>query len=67
MPPGMNGVELAHDACRLRPGLRVLLASGYSREVLGDALKDGFTFIAKPYTMAALGTSLAELSHDALH
>jgi PAS domain S-box-containing protein len=66
MPPGINGVELAHDACRLRPGLRVLLASGYPREALGDTLKYGITFIAKPYTMAALGTSLAGLSHDAL-
>src|SRR5207237_2661186 len=29
MPRGMNGVELARTALRLRPRLRVLLASGY--------------------------------------
>jgi PAS domain S-box-containing protein len=65
MPPGMNGVELAHDACRLRPALRVLLASGYPREALRDSLTEGMAFIAKPYTMLALGASLAGLSRGA--
>jgi PAS domain S-box-containing protein len=61
MPPGMTGVELARDACRIRPALRVLLASGYPREALRDRLKYGMAFIAKPYTMSALGASLAGL------
>src|SRR5439155_24216325 len=34
MPRGMNGVELARAAQRLRPNLRVLLASGYPASVL---------------------------------
>jgi PAS domain S-box-containing protein len=67
MPPGMNGVELALDACRLRPGLRVLLSSGYPREALRDNLREGMAFIAKPYTISALGASLAGLNHSVLH
>jgi DNA-binding NtrC family response regulator len=59
--PGMNGVELAHDARGLRPTLRVLLASGYPREALRDSIKHGM-FITKPYTMSALGESLVGLS-----
>ena len=59
--PGMNGVELARDARRIRPALRVLLASGYPRDALRDRLKYGMAFISKPYTMSALGASLAGL------
>ena len=63
MPNGMNGVELARLAVRLRPTLRVLLASGYPMAGLSD--KDGmaaheeFPFLSKPYR----GSQLA----DALH
>ena len=67
MPPGKNGVELAQDACRLRPALRVLLASGYPREALQDSLQAGVAFLPKPYTMATLGGSLAELSGRTLN
>ena len=31
MPNGMNGIALAREARKLRPEIRVLLASGYSR------------------------------------
>jgi CheY-like chemotaxis protein len=64
MPPGMNGVELAFDACRLRPTLRVLLASGYPREALRDSLQDSMDFIAKPYTLSTLNERLGALSRE---
>ena len=32
MPNGMNGIALAREARRLRPEIRVLLTSGYSRD-----------------------------------
>ena len=32
MPAGMSGTELAREASRLRPDLKVLLSSGYTRE-----------------------------------
>lgn len=34
MPGGMNGARLAVEARRLRPGLKVLLTSGYTAEAL---------------------------------
>jgi PAS domain S-box-containing protein len=52
MPDGMNGIELAREARRLRPDIRVLLSSGYSRETL-TAQREG-TFIPKPYRMPDL-------------
>lgn len=56
MPHGMNGIALAREARRLRPGIRVLLASGYSRERT-DADEE-MDFIAKPYQMAELARRL---------
>jgi PAS domain S-box-containing protein len=63
MPRGMNGVDLAVAALRLRPGLKVLLASGYAREALGGTTHafQEFDFIAKPYTQHELGVRLAKL------
>ena len=37
LPNRMNGIELAREACRLRPGLKVLMTSGYSGGALGAA------------------------------
>jgi PAS domain S-box-containing protein len=34
MPSGVNGVELARDAKKMHPGLKVLFTSGYAREAL---------------------------------
>nr|WP_256432859.1 response regulator [Lysobacter sp. N42] len=48
MPKGMSGVDLMHEARRLRPGIKVLLASGYARGQL-PTLPEGVDFIAKPY------------------
>jgi signal transduction histidine kinase/CheY-like chemotaxis protein len=56
MPNGMNGIDLAREARRLRPGIRVLLASGYSRE-RSNADED-MAFIAKPYHMPELARHL---------
>ncbi|HYD27788.1 response regulator [Brevundimonas sp.] len=57
MPGGLNGIELARRAQAMRPGLRVLLTSGY----LGDAvqgLSHEFALIEKPYERAALATQI---------
>lgn len=53
--PGMSGVELALEARRLRHGLKILLTSGYAREMLarhGD--RGEFALIAKPYQQQEL-------------
>ena len=54
MPGGMNGVELAHAAVALRPGLPVILTSGYTGEALGAAADAPWPLLAKPYPAEAL-------------
>jgi DNA-binding NtrC family response regulator len=57
MPGGVNGVELAHQAVALRPGLPVILTSGYTGETLGAATEAPWPLLTKPYpaeTLAAV-------------
>ncbi len=56
MPNGMNGIELARKAKQLRPGIRVLLASGYSRPE--DEIEADAKFIPKPYQLPELARQL---------
>ena len=62
MPRGMNGVELAREARRLRPELRVLLASGYPASALpagtAGSEDDEFPFLSKPYRASELAQKL---------
>ncbi len=62
MPAGMSGTDLALQASRLRPDLKVLLSSGYRREAnQWRSAPVEFPFIAKPYRPAALGQKLEEV------
>jgi DNA-binding LytR/AlgR family response regulator len=62
MPKGMTGVELAREARRLRPEMKVLLASGYPRAVLeANASLDEFPLIPKPYRLDELARRLREI------
>ena len=56
---GLTGVDLAHEAQRLRPGLRVLLASGYEHPLLGGDI-DGahFELLRKPYSREELASAI---------
>jgi PAS domain S-box-containing protein len=60
MMPQMSGVQLAEEARTLRPGLRVLLSSGHSRESLTHRtpLDEGLPLLAKPYKQANLAAQL---------
>ncbi|WP_375454402.1 MASE4 domain-containing protein [uncultured Methylobacterium sp.] len=59
MPGGMNGVQLSVEARRLRPGLRVLLASGYTGSALGDeGLPADLPLLNKPYRREDLADKL---------
>jgi two-component system NtrC family sensor kinase len=58
MPGEMNGVELAREARRLRPGIPVVLTTGYSTSA-DAALRDGFLVLRKPYDLEALRKMLA--------
>ena len=56
MPRGMNGAELARRAQGLRPGLRVLLTSGYTAQALSSehGIAPGLPLLRKPYRGAEL-------------
>jgi CheY-like chemotaxis protein len=62
MMPQMSGVELAREAQKLWPGLKVLLASGYSKESLLPHWAVGeLPLITKPYKQNALALQLRAL------
>jgi signal transduction histidine kinase/ActR/RegA family two-component response regulator len=60
MPGGMNGRELAEEAARLRPGLKVLYTSGYSDDALvhHGRLESGIQLLVKPYRLHDLAQKL---------
>lgn len=57
MPGGMNGAQLAVEARRLRPGLKVLLTSGYTATAPDD-LPDQMEVLPKPYRRDDLASML---------
>ena len=57
--PGMNGFDLAREAKRLRPRIKVLLTSGYTADVLArDQAPPEFPIVRKPFYKADLARSL---------
>ena len=60
MPGGMNGRELADEAMRRRPGLKVLFTTGYTRNAIvhHGRLDPGLDMIGKPFTFEELGTRI---------
>jgi CheY-like chemotaxis protein len=62
MPNGMTGIELAREAQRLRPGIKVLLTSGNSAEALARyGALDEFPIVSKPVARADLAQRLASV------
>lgn len=62
MPRGMNGLELAKESRRLRPDIKILLASGYPISTIPtQGLPDGASFISKPYRWTELADKLRHL------
>jgi CheY-like chemotaxis protein len=63
MPGGMSGREVAARARQLRPGIRVLLTSGYAEELVrGDELeREQLKVLRKPYHQAELVAVLREV------
>ncbi len=56
MPGDCNGRELAEEAQRRRPGLRVLYMTGYSRDVImsDGRLNPGVHLLGKPFSLQEL-------------
>jgi PAS domain S-box-containing protein len=58
--PGMSGLDLAREAVRQRPGLRVIIASGHGGAV--GAPVPGAVLLPKPYDLSQLGRVLAQVA-----
>jgi len=56
LPGGMNGVEIAEQAIRIQPGIRVLYTTGYAENsvVHHGRLDPANTLVNKPYRRAEL-------------
>jgi len=63
--PGMDGVKLGSELLRIRPGLPILMTTGYSSVMTADKVRElGFMgLLNKPSTARDLG----ELVHRVLH
>jgi DNA-binding LytR/AlgR family response regulator len=53
MPGPMSGLDLARRLREIRPGLPIVLTTGYS-SALQSAAPEGFTLLTKPYDLASL-------------
>jgi len=63
MPGGTNGRELADEAIRLRPGLKVLFTTGYTRNAIihHGRLDAGVKLISKPFSFEDLGAKIRSI------
>jgi signal transduction histidine kinase len=63
LPNGLNGERLARDARVLRPRIKVLFTTGYSRNAIvhHGRLDAGVQLIAKPYSYADLATKVRDV------
>ena len=63
LPGGMNGRQLAEEARRQRPNLRVLFTTAYARNAIvhDGRLDPGVALLPKPYTQPALATKVRDI------
>ena len=63
MPGGLNGRQLADEAARRRPGLKVLFTTGYTRNAIvhHGRLDPDVQMIGKPFSINTLASKLREL------
>ena len=63
LPGGINGRQLAEQALRVRPRLRVLFTTGYERNAIvhHGRLDPGVELIVKPFTYATLAARIREV------
>jgi DNA-binding NtrC family response regulator len=60
MPGTMNGLGLVRELKARRPGLPVLLMSGYAGAVIDSAQDENIGVLRKPYDINELDTALRE-------
>ena len=61
--PGVSGRQLADQLVRLRPGIKVLYASGYTDDAIihHGILEPGIAYLQKPFTRDALALKVREV------
>ena len=57
--PGMSGLELADTIAQRHKGMPVLLATGFSENLVGGPL--GYSVVSKPYDAGSLARAMCEL------
>jgi signal transduction histidine kinase len=63
MPAGLDGRQLAEEAARRRPGIKVLFTTGYTRNAIvhNGQLDAGVNLISKPFTFRELALKVRGL------
>jgi CheY-like chemotaxis protein len=63
LPGGMNGRQLAEEARKQRPNLKVLFTTGYARNAIvhDGRLDPGVELLTKPFSQSALGEKLRDI------
>jgi PAS domain S-box-containing protein len=63
LPGGMNGRQLAEEARRHKPNLRVLFTTAYARNAIihDGRLDPGVALLSKPYTQSALASKVRDI------
>ncbi len=61
--PNMNGRELADHALKLRPDLKILFTTGYTRNAIvhNGVIDAGVNYLAKPFTVDQLGAKVKQV------
>ena len=62
MPGDRTGLDLAREAVAMRPGLPVILSSGYAGDVLNAAEEAPWPLLRKPYGADRLASVIAEVT-----
>lgn len=65
--PGMSGADLTKAIRRIRPKIKVILASGYSEDIVAQELDnfENFDFITKPYSLGDLTAKVFDVLNRA--
>ena len=61
--PGQNGIELSKQVLEIIPDIKIILASGYSEDILKGEFADieNMSFIPKPFSLSDLTQKVYEV------
>lgn len=61
--PGLNGIELSKQVLEILPDIKIILASGYSEDILKGEFADieNMSFIPKPFSLSDLTQKVYEV------